>query len=574
MSSPRVVFAGPSVPPALTSWASDAALAVVHVTSTAAASDALVSEAAALVVVAIGLDRLGELAGLARLRELPGGRTADLVLVCPKADVERLSSFAAPLRVYAVVAEPLEIRSLPRPAPSPAARQQHAATQHAATRHVAVETAPAAPVTRRQSATVVEESVRRARPGQSGVAGGGTGSASTEASKANREAIGLSLADLRARVMALGRQDHFQRLGVPREVDNATLATVFGAFEAQLRPTNYLRAPNGAAPVAEALLRALTTAYDTLADPTSRAAYVARLGRAAGPMDRGAARTPAVGSEAPTTSPAALRPLRAMGHEPVTVDAPKQAAAAAPAWLPQEEPPSEESASRDPASGHLAVPYEPDPSAAWELPEAEAVAPQIAALEVAPPNETEVLETADVEPPQFVNDATFEDVDDIFRDEEPVAAGARLEAATDDGDGYEAANDTAANDTAANDTASAPAVVAPPSSPTHEAQTRVRRTPEQALAAGAKDWLLEARFFALMGDFDRATALVDACAGAEPNSRRFQYWQGTICGLAETRRGNFAAARSCLDRALRLAGPGQTEAAVAAAALEQAERAS
>lgn len=290
MAVEGVLYMGDTVPGALRDFAERTGRRLDWVQNAAEVAHRAPDASFVLVVAAVRLASLGDLAALARLRELPSGSSVPMVLAAPANECERIRQFALPLRVVAVLPEPVNVSDLLERVGLVDARGSHDSS-------------------RRRGALPVDEVV--ARPVR-------VGSASQIAARRSTspDMVGVAVradglergafapAELRARVQALGRQDHFERLGVARDASNENIASAYALLSSRLRAGLYV-GDTEALELSEALLRGLTVALRTLEDPVARSAYLsgAAPGRAPAARPAAAAAGPVVAHSPATTGP-------------------------------------------------------------------------------------------------------------------------------------------------------------------------------------------------------------------------------------------------------------------------------
>jgi CheY-like chemotaxis protein len=631
MDAGRVLFAGGHAPPALQSWAAASGRSLDVTLAGTAGLEHFLAHPAGLVIAVIHMETMGDLAALARLRELPAGRDVPLIVLCRPPEVERIARFTEPLRPLAVLPEPIDITRLSELHPTtsvaspadvvsdplaadvsvrPRAQRGAAAPPPEDTR-ARRGVAPAAEpdieiaVGRRSRVPVADEVVVRRRPSVepdvSSVRPRSTTPATPEVvlppspratrTSASAGPVGMPSDELRTRMRELGKQNNFERLGVSL---SATQSDVDGAFEAvtaRLQPECY-RDPSDVA-MAEGLLKAIRLAYGTLHTPHKRAEYASRLSAIRSKPTEPT--RPALNTafsdllaEAERASEAAM-----IQSPPPPPEAPPIAAAA-----PETPLVAEVAAPMDPPTPRLeeALPASPPAPAGGSTGSAVAAskeetdaAPIPTTLAPSPRDDSAAATAAPFAAPVGAEETeasdelpSFDDVDAIFGGDLDWSAALPQPTA-----------DTSTAKVAGRPTSKERLEEAGPATQTSEAiddapeseskPTRVdrlapkpldrpRKTPSEALEAGPRDWIVEARYLLFIGDHTRAMTLLDACLAAEPNIRRYHYYRGLALGRAHAVGGRFAEARKALEDAVRYAGSGQTEAAQALQELAQVER--
>ncbi|MBT9555441.1 MAG: hypothetical protein IV100_05385 [Myxococcales bacterium] len=636
MDAGRVLFAGGNPPAALQTWAiaSGRVLDITHAGT--AGLEHFLAHPAGLVLAVIHMETMGDLAALARLRELPAGRNVPLIVLSRPSEVERIACFAEQLKPLAVLPEPLDIARLSelhpakfRPAPMdapleepapevsvrPRAQRGMAASPPEDTRALrsAVPTAePEIDISggRRSRVPVSDDVVVRRRPAiQPDL--DDSGARSTRPALSTRESVltpparttrgaapvapaGLPADELRTRMRDLGKQNHFERLGLSMTATQYEVDAAFEGLSARLQPECY-RDPNDLA-MAECLMKAFRLAYDTLHSPHKRAEYASRL------------QAPRLRPTEPvrTTLSAAFSDLLAeaeraseavLVHAPsprveatgptVTALEPSPAVDTTPLIEPEAPPPLREpevpAIPPDPAGSSILTFLRPAKVAGdgtTPAPTSSEPAPPVDSVAAPVPAHAAPIGAAPSADPGEL--PSFDDVDAIFGgdldwsgalpqsspDTTPVPASARpapTEGVADVGHGTPAPGTMEVAPTSDLRQNRADRLAPKP-------LDRTRKTPQEALEAGPRDWIVEARYLLFIGDYARSISLLDACLAAEPNIRRYHYYRGLALGRVHAESGRFAEARKAFDDALRHAGSGQTEAAQALQELAQLER--
>ena len=634
MEAGRVMFAGGDAPLSLQAWAEARGMVCDVTRAGAAGLEHFLAHPATLVIAVIHMETMGDLAALARLRELPTGRDVPLIVLSRPSEVERFARFTEQLKPLAVLAEPLDINRLSELHKVDVRNDQGVRSPDATIAEVQVRprsqrrTATQAPegirpsrgpqppgepdsevpAARRARAPIADEVVGSRRPTRPSEAPAPTPRqqpptpeppAATSARGARSSAppapTAMTTDELKARMRDLGKQNNFERMGITLSSTQSDVDSAFEGLTARLQPERYR--DRSALTMAEGLMRAIRQAYDTLNSPHKRSQYVARLSsmltKTAEPT--ATARHSALSdllAEAERASEAALiQPAAPRAAAPSSVVAPPEAPSVVdvPAAIVQ----SAQASPPEPAAPAIASEptWSPDATSSPRAPNAQTAA----AVEVPSVQEAIAALTSSADSPVSLTPPlgadssgekgdvpSFDDVDAIFGGDLDWSEALPMVPAD---DAPAAASDKPLPGGSGRDPqqfAPAPAAVEPDASapviPNRKDRLapkpldRARKTPQEALEAGPRDWILEARYLLFTGDYTRALPLLDACLAAEPNMRRYNYYRGIALGRSHAENGRFAEARRALDDAVRHAGSGQTEAAQALTELAQLER--
>ncbi len=231
MSAPTFLSIGSAGEPWLAAWCSERGLALVRARSSAEVVERAQAHAPVLIAAELSLARIAELAGLARLRELPATRAVPLVFVCASNELDTCRTYSAPLGALAYLTAPLTASQLEGALAAVSGPWEKTATPVASP-------APAPP----------------AAP------------------------TGPELAaEIEHRLKELGSLDSFGRLGLQRTATEAEIRAAAQGLDRRFSENAVTGLPPLSRRSAETLRRAIELAAELLLDPVRRAEYLARL---------------------------------------------------------------------------------------------------------------------------------------------------------------------------------------------------------------------------------------------------------------------------------------------------------
>jgi hypothetical protein len=112
MSDPSILVIGARIPEGLGAWATGNGYTVHHAGRASDGLERFDKVPTSLVLVQLRLEQLADLAYVARLRELPAGRTVPIVALCRSVELDRCKQFASALRLNLWLPEPLDTIAL------------------------------------------------------------------------------------------------------------------------------------------------------------------------------------------------------------------------------------------------------------------------------------------------------------------------------------------------------------------------------------------------------------------------------------------------------------------------------